>query len=238
MLLSTFTIVDWQFGNNELVLDWIVRLLLATVCGFAIGYERKTRSKEAGVRTHAIVCLASAIIMLVSKYAFDDLLQYGDVKFDGARVAAQAVTGIGFLGAGMIFYRRDILHGLTTAAGVWATAGIGLAIGAGMYIIGVASTVILILLQVLLHQRRFHFLRNRNYQTLKMSVKLENAGTLDRIKYVFSAVKLIKFRTNNTANGMLADIELVTDKFFTDNEIYEISKEETYIINVEKNDEV
>ncbi|MFA6867363.1 MAG: MgtC/SapB family protein [Clostridia bacterium] len=238
MLLAIFKIIDLQFGNDQFLLDWLCRLLLATVCGFAIGFERKSRSKEAGVRTHAIVCLAAAIMMLVSKYGFDDLLQAGDAKFDGSRIAAQVVTGIGFLGAGMIFYRRDILRGLTTAAGIWTTAGIGLAIGAGMYVIGTASTAILIVLQVLLHQRRFHFLNRRNYLTLKLSVKLLEDGTLDRIKYVFSAIKLTKLKTSNTDNGLFAEIELVTDKAFTDNDIYNIIKAEEYIINVEKSDEV
>ena len=106
---------------NEL---WIlVDLALAAVLGFLIGFERKIRYKEAGVRTHTIVCIGSALMMAVSKYAF------GGQTADAARVAAQIVSGVGFLGAGMIVYRQHNVHGLTTAAGVWATAGIGMACG-------------------------------------------------------------------------------------------------------------
>ena len=118
----TFDVLDW----NGDVLSWVVRILIASLCGFIIGFERKSRSKEAGIRTHAIVCMASALMIIVSKYAFSDMATATGAKdADPARIAAQVVSGIGFLGAGIIFVRRDILHGLTTAAGIWATAGIG-----------------------------------------------------------------------------------------------------------------
>ena len=107
---------------NEL--RYLISILVAVVLGFAIGYERKLRFKEAGIRTHTIVCVGSALIMVVSKYGFGD-----SAEADAARVAAQIVSGIGFLGAGIIVYRRHEIHGLTTAAGVWATAGVGMAAG-------------------------------------------------------------------------------------------------------------
>ncbi len=116
----------------------ILDIFIAGVLGFLIGLERKFRSKEAGIRTHTIVCLASALFMGISKYAFGD----GD-DFDPARVAAQIIPGIGFLGAGMIVYKKNVVHGLTTAAGVWATAGVGMACGGGLYIVAVATTALL-----------------------------------------------------------------------------------------------
>lgn len=102
----------------------LLNILLAAVLGFFIGLERKLRSKEAGIRTHTIVCIGSALMMVVSKYAFGDT-----ESADTARVAAQIVSGIGFLGAGIIMFRGKQMHGLTTAAGVWATAGVGMACG-------------------------------------------------------------------------------------------------------------
>ena len=96
--------------KEELI--YLLRIVYAVALGFAIGFERKLRFKEAGIRTHTIVCAGSALIMVVSKYAFSDVNGY-----DGSRVAAQIVSGIGFLGAGMIIYRREAVHGLTTAAG-------------------------------------------------------------------------------------------------------------------------
>lgn len=128
------------------------RLIIACVCGLAIGFERKNRGKEAGVRTHCVVACASALMMIISKYGFTDVANEM-ARADGARIAAQVVSGIGFLGAGMIFVHKNTIKGLTTAAGIWATAGIGMAIGAGMYFIGIVSTVIIYLVQVLLHAK-------------------------------------------------------------------------------------
>ncbi|MEG0457253.1 MAG: MgtC/SapB family protein, partial [Oscillospiraceae bacterium] len=124
--------------------EYLLRLIVAAICGAAIGYERKSRLKEAGLRTHLIVSLASALMMLVSKYGFFDLIEQAakfgtEIKLDPSRVAAGIVTGIGFVGAGTIFIRKNIVSGLTTAAGIWATVGVGMAVGAGMYFIGIGA---------------------------------------------------------------------------------------------------
>lgn len=138
--------------------DFFCRILLACVCGACIGFERSRRLKEAGIRTHIIVCCAAALMMIVSKYGFADLTSLEGVVFNGtrgadpARVAAQVVSGISFLGAGVIFKHGSTVTGLTTAAGIWATAGIGLAIGSGMYVLGIFATALLALLQVLMHK--------------------------------------------------------------------------------------
>ena len=112
-------------------------LLLSAV----IGLEREVRQKSAGLRTHSLVGVGAALFMLVSKYGFSDVLRTGQVVVDPSRVAAQIVTGIGFLGAGLIFVRRDSVHGLTTAASVWVTAAVGAAAGAGLPLLAVAATV-------------------------------------------------------------------------------------------------
>lgn len=133
-------------------MEYLLRLVVAAVCGALIGFERKNRLKEAGIRTHLIVSLASALMMLISKYGFFDVIVYDSVNLDPSRVAAGIVTGVGFLGAGMIFVRRQGVSGLTTAAGIWATVGVGMAVGGGMYFVGIASTLLIILVQVLLHK--------------------------------------------------------------------------------------
>lgn len=117
-------------------LEYILRIVIAGICGICIGTERTHRSKEAGIRTHCIVALGAALMMVISKYGFSDIVagENGMRGADGARIAAQVVSGIGFLGAGMIFVRKDMITGLTTAAGIWVTSGIGMAIGAGMYV--------------------------------------------------------------------------------------------------------
>lgn len=129
----------------ELHYDFMLRLLIAGAMGVCIGVEREYRAKEAGYRTHFLVALGSALLMIVSQYGFSDVLAADLVRLDPSHIAAQVVSGIGFIGAGTIILQKQIVRGLTTAAGVWATSGIGLAIGAGMYGVGIAATVLVLL---------------------------------------------------------------------------------------------
>ncbi len=120
------------------VMEMILRLLLATALGTIIGYQRERAKKPAGLRTHVLICLGAALFTVVSIYGFG-------VASDPARVAAGVVVGIGFIGAGLILHREgEIVAGLTTAATIWAVAGIGLAAGAGLYLISVVATVLVL----------------------------------------------------------------------------------------------
>ena len=125
--------------------DFTLRLFVAGIMGILIGLEREYRAKEAGYRTHFLVAVGSALLMIVSQYGFEAVLERDLVRLDPSRIAAQVVSGIGFIGAGTIILQKQIVRGLTTAAGIWATSGIGLAVGAGMYGIGVAATVLVLL---------------------------------------------------------------------------------------------
>lgn len=142
---------------NSFEFTCILRILLSVACGAVIGFERTKRSKEAGVRTHCILCCASAAFMLLSKYAFSDIsvngtYPFGSKEADAARLAAGVISGIGFLGTGVIFRNGNTVKGLTTAAGIWATGAVGLACGAGMYVIAVCLTIVIVLIQFLLHR--------------------------------------------------------------------------------------
>lgn len=119
-------------------MEWtfVIRLLIAGVLGGIVGLERELRAKEAGVRTHFLVALGSALFMLISQFAF------GDQMHDASRVAAQVVSGIGFIGAGVIIFQKNAVRGITTAAGLWVVAAIGLACGGGMYIVAGAAAVL------------------------------------------------------------------------------------------------
>ena len=130
----------------------IFRMFLATVCGALVGLERSRRQKDAGIRTHAMVALGSALIMIVSKYGFYDIIGVPGINFDASRIASNIVSGIGFLGAGVIFVKDVSVKGLTTAAGIWTVTGISMAIGAGQYTIGLAGTFMIIFLQFILHK--------------------------------------------------------------------------------------
>ncbi len=128
----------------------LLRLLLAAFCGGLIGLEREYRSKEAGLRTHFLVCFGSALFMVVSQYGFVDSVSeliklYGagvEIRTDTSRVAAQIVSGIGFIGAGTIVLQKRMVVGLTTAAGLWTTAAIGMAVGGGLYPVAFFSTLL------------------------------------------------------------------------------------------------
>lgn len=149
-MMSQFSLVQY--------LEFFARILIACICGAVIGFERSLRFKEAGIRTHIIVCCAAALMMIVSKYSFVDLTDPAGNNLNGARgadtarIAAQVVSGVSFLGAGIIFRNGTSIRGLTTAAGIWATAGIGLAIGSGFYIMGIFTTIVIGLLQVIMHK--------------------------------------------------------------------------------------
>ena len=135
-------------------LEFLIRLLLSAGLGALVGLERSKRQKEAGVRTHCIIACTSALFMILSKYAFVDVAVGVDGLrgADPARIAAQVVSGISFLGAGVIFKNGNSIRGLTTAAGMWGTAAIGMAVGAGMYWLGFSEAAILVAIQVILHR--------------------------------------------------------------------------------------
>ncbi len=128
-------------------MEWnlVLRLFVAGMLGAIIGLDREYRAKEAGFRTHFLVSLGSALFMVISQYGFGAVITAEGANYDGARVAAQIVSGIGFLGAGTIIFHKQFIRGLTTAAGMWATAGIGMAVGGGMYFIGVAATILVLI---------------------------------------------------------------------------------------------
>lgn len=126
-------------------MEFLWRLLAATAMGAAIGIEREYHAKEAGIRTHLLVALGSCLFMILSAYGFDAFLGKDHTSFDPSRIASQVVTGIGFIGAGTIILQKQMVRGLTTAAGLWVTAAIGLACGVGMYVMAVVATALVLI---------------------------------------------------------------------------------------------
>jgi putative Mg2+ transporter-C (MgtC) family protein len=125
---------------------FIIRLLVATALGAVIGLDREYRTKAAGFRTHVLVALGSALFMIISVHGFDDLPKdQMTLRMDPARIAAQVVTGIGFIGAGTIIFQKNVVKGLTTAAGLWVTAAVGMACGVGMYVLAIVSTLLVLI---------------------------------------------------------------------------------------------
>ncbi len=202
-MFKYFTMVDF--------LDLGLRIVLSAVCGAVIGLERERRYKNAGLRTHVIVAISAAILMIVSKYGFLDIASIPDVRLtsDGGRIAAGVIQSIGFLGAGVIFVRKESIIGLTTAAGLWATVGIGLCFGSGMYFLGISATLILVLVNILLriHHQRISFQTiitiSSNITKHGMSIDQFNKALVD------AGAKLRDFSFNRSDNGIVVKTNIV-----------------------------
>ena len=168
--------------ENTMIWDFVWRLVLAALFGTIIGLDREYREKEAGFRTHFLVSLGSALMMIVSQYGFSEILPHDGVSIDPSRIAAQVVSGIGFIGAGTIIFNHQIVRGLTTAASLWATAGIGLTAGAGMSWLALAATILtLVALEGL--SLVFRSLGSRRMVVVfSASDRTGVADTLDRIR--------------------------------------------------------
>ncbi|MBR4438507.1 MAG: MgtC/SapB family protein [Bacteroidales bacterium] len=158
--------IEWNF---------ILRIFIAGLLGGLIGFEREMRAKEAGLRTHFVVALGSALFMVVSQFAF------GDTTYDRARVAAQVVSGIGFIGAGVIIFQKNAVRGITTAAGLWVAAAIGLTCGSEMYTLAVAATLITVICL-----EAMHFITRRvGEKILTISLLSEKQEDLTRLFEIF-----------------------------------------------------
>lgn len=139
--------------------EQILSIVIAALLGGAIGLEREYRSKEAGFRTHFLVGLGSGLFMVLSLYGFEDFIGIQGIQRDPSRIAAQVVSGIGFIGAGCIIFQKNAVKGLTTAAGLWVTSAIGMAAGAGMYLLSVVATILVLLClegSDFIHHKIFH----------------------------------------------------------------------------------
>src|ERR1700759_271442 len=170
-----------MLGNLEL----IARLVVAAALGSVIGFERERLSWAAGLRTHMLVCVGSTLLMIVSAYGFTEVL--GEhVVLDPSRVAAQVVSGIGFLGAGSILLRGEIVRGLTTAASLWSVAAIGLAVGGGLYVAAVASTAIILLILAGVKPLEDRYRARR--QSVQIQLQVERGSmSIDRLREALGA---------------------------------------------------
>lgn len=170
----------WQISH----LDLTIRMVLAAVLGGFIGLEREWSNHAAGFRTHILVCIGSASIMLLSIYGFSQFVAEPNVRTDPARLAAQVISGIGFLGAGAIIRNGSSISGLTTAASVWVVAAIGLSVGAGFYYAAVLATFIVLVSLFLLNKWERHLLRHRRNQEVMIKI-FDRPGSLGRVATKF-----------------------------------------------------
>ena len=192
-----------------MMLDFILRISVAGLMGALIGLEREYRAKEAGYRTHFLVSMGSALLMVVSQYGFDALLGERGIGLDPSRIAAQVVTGIGFIGAGTIIINRQIVRGLTTAAGVWVTAGIGLSIGAGMYLLGICATLLVLVGLELLS----HLFKSIGLRSSCIELTVDSRPNLDRMHQLFinRGFKIVSYKVEEVGyhGGTVFNVSMV-----------------------------
>lgn len=187
--------------------DFALRLFVAGAMGVLIGLEREYRAKEAGYRTHFLVALGSALMMIVSQYGFMEVLKTDLIRLDPSRIAAQVVSGIGFIGAGTIILQKQIVRGLTTAAGIWATSGIGLAVGAGMYAIGISATLLVLLgLETL-----SYFFKSIGLRNMMIDFSTDDKEAIKRVSKKF-----------NTRNYVVVSYEM-TEAYANGKNVYHVS---------------
>lgn len=201
--------MDSDWGQLPLW-DLTLRLAMATILGSLIGLERERLERAAGLRTHALVSVASALMMIVSTYGFPLPPEGIDGVFDPGRIAAQVVSGIGFLGAGVIIFRDNTIRGLTTAATLWAVAGVGLAAGGGLYVAAVVATAFMLLIQAGLKpvERRFFKKHARMHQVV---LEIERgADVLEGIQFATNEtpVRLRSMEFGHDSGGTVDTIEL------------------------------
>ena len=187
--------------------DFALRLFVAGAMGVLIGLEREYRAKEAGYRTHFLVALGSALMMIVSQYGFMEVLKTDLIRLDPSRIAAQVVSGIGFIGAGTIILQKQIVRGLTTAAGIWATSGIGLAVGAGMYAVGISATLLVLLgLETL-----SYFFKSIGLRNMMIDFFTDDKEVIKRVSKKF-----------NTRNYVVVSYEM-TEAYTNGKNVYHVS---------------
>ena len=200
---------------NAFQYEWLLRILASVFFATLIGYERYRSYKEAGVRTHVLVALSTCLLMIISKYGFFDV---GGI--DASRIAAGVVSGISFLGAGIIFERRGRIEGLTTAAGVFATGAIGMCFGAGMYLLGIFSGVLTLLITLI--SPVFNYNQPRN--VMKVSIHMDQGGQAEDIDACLTRLHCLHTENHirsDEGSGWYLDTEISTHDTINPKELIE-----------------
>lgn len=210
----------------------LFKIILAVILGAIIGLQREEQSKNAGLKTHILVALGATTIMVISKYGFFDVIHHSAIVLDPSRISAQVVSGLGFIGAGIIFLNHDSITGLTTSVGIWNTAAIGLAIGAGLYSLAIITTIVIFFV--------LEFISRFTYKSFKPHVSLfitttENISEINQYYKLpsnyFKHIRIKIFKIyNNTISFTISFTVSDSQKL---NGFYQKLKDNPQIISVE-----
>ena len=217
---SPISDLSWE---NELIA--LMRVIIAGLLGLVIGFERTRRQKEAGLATHFIVAAASALFTCISTSLVTT------VGVDGERIAAQVVSGVGFLGAGMIFFRRESLRGLTTAAGIWATAAIGMATAVGQIIVAVGIVVVIVALQEILHLKR---VKKRNNVHMILVKFVYDDEIMAKVLEYFHCDSFHRYKVTKSDGNIIAEAVVYPQQKLTAYELSEFMSENSDILSIER----
>lgn len=230
-IFDSMIVLDASLGVWKIVL----RLFFAILAGFFIGLENRYRSKEAGLKTHTLLCFTACILMIVSKYSCFELAKLEGISYDASRIASNIVNGLCFLGAGIVLYKKDSVKGLTSAVSICLTIAIGMCFGGGLIITGAIATVITILLQLFLHSNKWFF-KAQKLIICKAKFILDEKY-IEHFKQVFDIKHFNQFRLVRENEQEIAEVEFMYRVKKTSEELLEIVKSEKQIIMFEKIEE-
>lgn len=215
----------------------IVGMLLSVAAGVCIGIERSMHSNEAGIRAHAILGLASCMLMIISNYAFIAVTNIPNVSFDPSRVASTVVTGLGIIVAGVIFHKGYTPRGVTTAVGLLVTIAVGMCFGSGLFILGIVGTIVCILIQSISHiMNRFPLER---YMVFTAEIVIPDKDYLDKFNKALYVKKIISFRSKKNENGeTTAIMQFITTRRIKVDEIVDILDKDKNIKMLEKSEDI
>ena len=210
----------------------LVRVAGAILAGFIIGLECRSRSKDAGIKTHTLLCLTACLLMIISKYGFYELSKFEGIQYDASRVSSTIISGLCFMGAGMVFYKQDAIKGLTTAVSLCLTISIGMCFGSGLIVTGCIVTATVICLQLILHQDKGIF---RNKKLIVVSAKFyDEEGYIEHFKEIFGIDHFVTFKITKEGEKSVVEVEFFYKVKISSEELVEISEKEPQIIMIEK----
>lgn len=230
-IFSAMHIMDASLGAWKI----LVRLLIAVVLGFTIGLQNRSRQKDAGLKTHTMLCLTACVLMIISKYGFYELAKFEGIQYDASRVASTIISGLCFLGAGMVFYKQETIKGLTTAVGMCLTIAIGMCIGSGLIITAVVVTLLEIILQFLLYSK-FSLFKTQKYINVNAKFYYEE-NYVEHFKEIFEVKHFNKFKIVREGDKQVVEVEFNYRVKITSEELLQKIENEPQIIMLEKIEE-
>ena len=210
----------------------LIRIACAIVAGFAIGFESRSRWKDAGIKTQTLLCFTACLLMIISKYGFFELSKLEGIQYDASRVSSTIISGLCFIGAAMVFNKQNNVKGLTTAVGLCLTIAIGMCFGSGLMVTGGIVTVVSLFLQRFLHNRKGIF---QGKKLIMVNAKFYGEdGYIDHFKEIFGIDHFLSFKITKEGEKSIIEVEFIYKIKISSEELFNISKNEPQIIMLEK----